>query len=446
MSGPSSTYVLDVAGRQLLIGGAWHLADNAAEAKAIRSEVERGSVSYELKHEAAISVAVYTLPAKVQLRADAVSGGAALALAAPNVFVCQHLDATHCWVFAALKGQPLPGIDSVVRSADVAHMLADATVSGAEMTMVGDVPGVESIPLEALLATVEPGTWLRAQLKVKRAWLKPAVGAAVVVAAVGIAALLRAWLPTPEAPVLALQASHASAPAATVPAVAASVPALPAPAAAPEGPIRYATVPSIQAVLAAIRDLPTSVNGWAANGVACKVAEHTCQVTWVASPGATPSGASQIPGVDLPSTGPVTKVVTSRVPVAFASTGTVHPLDASETLSLYSSDTSFLAEPDVFTLTVSAADRLTNQEGAPVARVLAFGPLWAWERLAAVLQRTGITAETVTLGQLDSSEPQIRVSATAFSHSAPKPAEQVSTGPLSAQAQVAAAVPAVAPR
>lgn len=413
MSG--SSFVIDIGGRQLLIGGDWHLADNPGEAKAVRTENERDAVSFELKHERASSIALYTLPPKLALRPDVVSGGALVALAAAEVFVCQPIDTTRCWVFAAIHGRPLPGFDVVVRSSEVQLLLADARMSGATLTLVGEVAGESCLPLQSLLADLEPSAWAAAQIKKQTKWLRPA-GAAAILSALTVAGFVAHTLLVPKdepAPVQAGRSPNAR-PAVSPQAVPASAATLPEQPAVPQGPQRFAVVPSIKVLLATVRDIPTSVNGWVASSVTCKLSEATCEITWLASPGANPSGAVAIPGTVVGQIGPANKVVTSQISAPFSAEGPVRPLNAAGLLAVYSADTNFRAAPGAFTITVSAPDRITPTGSDAPARVQAVGPVWAWQLMSQGLQRDGISAESLSLTQLDGNEPQIRMTAVVY--------------------------------
>lgn len=438
-----TSFAIEVAGRQLLIGGSWHLADNAGEAKAVRAENERDAISFELAHEGDSSIALYTLPPKLVLRPDAVSGGALVAAAAADVFVCQPIDAARCWVFSALRGRPLPGFDVVVRFAEVPLLLADAQMSGTTLTLVGDLTGHDCVPLQMLLAELEPAAWATAQIKKQKKWVRPAVAAAAVACLVGAGALGYTLLIAPTEPVAAAARSPAAvARPASAPLRASDATQVPELPQVPEGPKRFAASSSVQALLAAVHDIPTSINGWVASSVTCKIIEASCQITWLASAGATPTGASSIPGVSVEQIGPANKVATSQIQVPFATSGAMQSLNGGELMSLYSADTSFRANPGIFTLTVSAAEKGAPQAGDAQARVLAFGPVWAWQQMTAPLERAGVSVETLTLNQLDGGEPQIRITASAYA----APSTTAGAASTALTAMNATTLPAVAPR
>ncbi|MFK4705765.1 hypothetical protein ABIC83_002604 [Roseateles asaccharophilus] len=432
MSGTPQTYAIDVGGRQLLVGGDWHLVESAAGVKAVKADLPGSAILFELAHATDRSVAIYGRPAKTSLKPSAASGGAIVALHAPNVFVCHQLDSAHFWVFAAVDGHPLPGLDRVVRESEVAQMLADARSSGSRLTVVGSHAEAETT-LDGLLQAADAVSWLTATIKARKSWVVPAAGFGLCAVVVGVYFAYLHFMPS-ERDVVAQAPTPAPRVLAPAPV---QVPASSPPQmSAPEMPLRISAVAATRAALDAVRGLPTSVNGWVASLANCRVAEGKCSVTWAASPGATPAGAKSIPYVDLNLDAAVGKQVTSVIDFKVSGDERVIPVEDADLLSLYSIDSNFQSTPNVYTVTVAKPERggAVVGGGQSVARVTSFGPMWSWEKISSAIQRQAISVESLTLSQLATNDPQIRVAAIAYlaqSPAASNPGQPGGTQPLS---------------
>ena len=416
MSTQVQSLAIDVAGRALLIGGTWKLADSASDVKVIRAEIPRGSILFELLHTNDRSVVVYSRPLK--LNRGAVSGGAIVTALAPDVFVCHQIDSATFWVFAAVNGHPLPGFDRIVRMSEVAQLLSDARLSGAEMTLVGDVPESE-MSLAILLGGADAVAWNSTSITSRSPWMIPTVGVAACAVVLGG---YFSWFATaePTTPVV-------SSGVVSVPVVAAQAPH---PAASevppePEIPVRYSSRAATLGVMAAVRSLPASVNGWVPTSVICKMASSDCVATWTATPGAKPDGAESIPGVDLNVTSALGKQVQSHFNANLTANGRVQLIAEEDLLSFYSLGTSYLADPSDYTVTITPAAQQMPPGGMPMSRINASGPLWQWERLTGATSASSVTIEEVAIQQLASADPQLRLTGAAFVN--PKTGAQVAS-------------------
>ncbi|MEJ6002719.1 hypothetical protein [Paucibacter soli] len=407
MSSAVATQSLDIAGRQLLIGGAWRLADSPADVKAVRSRLQPGGLVFELLHTSDRSVVVYARPKR--LKKNAASGGAIVATLVPNVFVCHHLDAATVWVFAAVNGHPLPGFDKVVRQSEVVQILAEARLSGQELKLIGDDPAAD-MTLANLLGGADAASWSSASLKTRNPWISPALGAL----SCGVVVAIYFYLSGRAPEQVAVVAPVVPAPAVVRPPLApASVPAS-AVEVPPAEPVRFSASSAIREALSTVRELPVSVKGWVPTSAVCRVSTSECVISWTSTPGSLPESAKFIPGVELSLESALGKQVKSHLRIDFKPSGRIVMLDEGRLLSFYSLDTNLLSSPVPYTVSVRRAERSNGPRGQQVVGIDAYGPLWAWEKIVEALDISTVTLDEVTLSQITTSDPQLRLAGTAY--------------------------------
>lgn len=408
-----SSLFIEVAGRRLRIGGTWRLVDNATDVKAVRAEAGR-AVVLEVPHQNDRSVVTYPREGG---GAVAYSAGALVANLAPDVFVSHAVDGTTRWVFAAVNGAPLPGFDKLVRTGEVAAILEEARMGGAELALIGDVEGAEK-SLEELVQGADVAAWKAASLKQPRVLMWAGVGV-VAVTSLALAGVYGSKLMAQhEAGSVAAQ--PAASPVVITPAPMPS-PAS-APAVSPPPPSRFAAAASINAVLAVLRKLPASVQGWTPSEVSCQIHAGSCTVSWAAGEGAMPEGAAAIPGVELTTQAAIGRRVQSKVAMEVAPSGLVQALEPASFLSLFSVGVAHSRLNPMYAVTVDSAPKpATAGPGLSVAAVKANAPLWMWKTLAKELSPHALTFEEVAVRQLDGVDPVIQLVGSAYVASPPAP-------------------------
>ena len=399
----ATSRVLEVSGRHLLISCQWRYADGPAESREIRSAAPKGSVFYELAHQGDRSLAIYTPPQDVPQSVS--SGGAMVAILAPDCFVCHRLDASSFWVFAAVNGRPLPGFDRVVVSAELAPLLRESRHRGIDMRVIGDELGAQET-LEDLLSTADEDLWSRTMITAGKSWKRPALlaalgGGALLATAVGYYALFV----HPSTP--AVQPPQSQDPAMAGPPVSPIAP-VPASHPAPRLPDRVEPEDAIRMVMDALRSVPDSVNGWRPRGVTCRFPTTSCTVEWVPHNGARLDGASSIPGVQMSSDVFTSKSVRSDLNVSASAKGQVTLFSLPDLLAFFAFDSSSQTAPTPHRISISQP---TASPGAAfaVARLEADLPLWMWKDVAHAISAGAVSLDQIAINQVDSNDPTLRI-------------------------------------